>query len=857
MRLQDLAPAEARRVAALLDEVLDVPVAERSTWQSELAQREPQWSGLVAELLSALEVQDQPHTGVQVAAGLARAAASDAATEGRRFGPYQVQRLLGQGGMGSVWLAARADGLFQRQVALKLPHPSPAFGALRERFARERSILAALAHPLIAQLLDAGVTQDGQPYLALEYVAGRSLTEHCDEQRLGLRARIELMLQVLSAVQHAHQNLVVHRDLKPSNILVTPEGQVRLLDFGIAKLLTDGHAHETELTQLGGRALTPDYASPEQIAGRPITTASDVYSLGVVLYALLCGQRPYRVRRDSRGGLEDAILHTPPVRPSQQALGDQAAAARATTPRRLARALAGDLDTIVGKALKKDPAERYATADALREDLLRYLAGEPVQARPDSLAYRGWKFVGRHRLAVFGTALIVLLLVAAAGVSLWQARRAREQATIARAVQGFLLEVFRGNTDQQPDPIRARQTTARELLDIGSQRVGKSLEATPEAQAEISETLADMYHQLGLGADAARMRLQRVAALKRVHGQDSEPVAEALLLLADDQGQAGENARARATVDEAMHMLDRLGDHGSETRGLLWLAAAELDQYTSVEDMRRNAELAREHFTQHAPQRFWSNLFFGIEDSARAYYLAGELERAEAGYADALRELERRGQANSAWSVTPLVWLAESEWQGDRLEAAERHLREALALSLRFNGPLSGSTLQTQSKLGGLLHATARREEGMRLLDDVAAKLIEKGTNATPAAVGTSRRFRGVALLHEGRIAEAERSLAAEVEDLRASYPDSIPLSRALLLHAGPLLLLGRYEESAAAGDEALRLWQRCGGRSVQPHTYDPYHLQRVRLALARGDAAGARAALQAIAGHGRPTRVE
>ena len=298
--------------------------------------------------------------------------------EGRRVGPYRLLRLLGRGGMGAVWLAERADGMSERKVALKLPHASVVGSAPRERFAREGSILGTLENPLIARLLDAGVAEDGQPYLAIEYVEGTSLTTYCDANRLALNARIALMVQVLSAVQHAHKNLVIHRDLKPANILVTREGQVRLVDFGIAKLMIDGQASETELTQIGGRALTPDYASPEQIAGRPVSTASDVYSLGVVLYVLMCGQRPYRLPRDSRGALEEAILSAQPIKPSLQHITDDIAEARSTTPKRLAHALAGDLETIVLKALKKDPARRYTTADALMQDLRRYLAGEPV-----------------------------------------------------------------------------------------------------------------------------------------------------------------------------------------------------------------------------------------------------------------------------------------------------------------------------------------------------------------------------------------------------------------------------------------------------------------------------------------------
>jgi serine/threonine protein kinase len=275
----------------------------------------------------------------RVAPDLGSLTAPPAAMIGKKFGPYRVISLLGHGGMGSVWLAERVDGLFTRRVALKLVHPALMDRVMTERLGREREILASLDHPKIARLFDAGFAEDGQPYLALEYIAGTPLTTYCDERRLSIAVRLELLRQVLSAVQYAHANLVIHRDLKPSNILVTEDGRAHLLDFGIAKLLTTGVAKETELTQLGGRALTPDYAAPEQIAGAPVTTAADVYALGVMLYELLTGQRPYRPKRDSRGALEEAIMQDDPVAPSRVTPSEATATARDTTARKLVSAM--------------------------------------------------------------------------------------------------------------------------------------------------------------------------------------------------------------------------------------------------------------------------------------------------------------------------------------------------------------------------------------------------------------------------------------------------------------------------------------------------------------------------------------
>ncbi len=350
---------------------------------------------------------------------------------GRQFGPYRVLGLLGHGGMGSVWLAERSDGLFTRKIALKLVRAALLGRVMLQRLAREREILAALAHPNIARLLDAGIAEDGQPYLALEYVAGTEITAYCDEHRLSVRERIEIFRQVLGAVQYAHANLVIHRDLKPSNILVSAEGQVHLLDFGIAKLISEGESKETELTRLGGRALTPLYAAPEQMTGKPITTAADVYGLGVILYELLTGQRPYHPKRDTAGALEEAVLSDDAVPPSRSALSEPIAAARSSSTGKLAGTLRGDLDTIVTKALKKSPAERYVTANAFSEDLLRFLRGEAVTAQRDSVMYRSMKFVRRHRAGIAVIGIVMLTLaggLAATGFEAALAARRRDAA---------------------------------------------------------------------------------------------------------------------------------------------------------------------------------------------------------------------------------------------------------------------------------------------------------------------------------------------------------------------------------------------------------------------------------------------
>ncbi len=438
--LRGLTPEQYGRISELLDQSSEIPPAELDAWLENIATREPEAAVLLRRLFALKKV---PAVGRfledrQYVAQLTESVMEPTLT-GRQFGPYRILSLVGHGGMGSVWLAERVDGLFTRHVALKLVHPALMSRLHTERFGREREILASLSHAHIARLFDAGLGEDGQPYLALEYIAGTPLTRYADEQGLSLTARLDLFRQVLSAVQYAHAHGVIHRDLKPSNILVTEAGEAQLLDFGIAKLVTDGAARETELTLLGGRALTPDYASPEQIAGAAITTATDVYSLGVILYELLTGELPYRLKRASRGALEEAIVQEEPTAPSLVPIKTAAACARMATARRLASMLAGDLDTIALKALKKLPSERYTTADAFDEDLARFLRGDVVLARADSLAYRVAKFVRKHRIGIAVASLVLLMLVAGLVATSYEASVASAQRDRALQAQYRLL----------------------------------------------------------------------------------------------------------------------------------------------------------------------------------------------------------------------------------------------------------------------------------------------------------------------------------------------------------------------------------------------------------------------------------
>jgi serine/threonine-protein kinase len=553
-----LDPERWRRVSAVLDGAFELSAEERPRYLEDACGGDAALRREVEDLLAAEQA-----AGSFLAAPAAERAASLLAEPAERpgdpavsgggglVGPYRIVGELGEGGMGTVHLAERADGQFEQQVAIKLlrGHGLQSREA-RRRFLQERQILARLEHPAIARLLDGGVTEHGQPYFVMERVFGRPVTDHCDENRLGIEARLRVFLQICDAAQYAHRNLVVHRDLKPSNILVDPAGRVKLLDFGIAKLLEPGDLG-APATRTLVRAMTLEYAAPEQIRGDLVTTATDVYALGVLLYELLTGARPYRVRSGSSSELEWAVLDQEPQRPS------------ALVPR-----LRGDLDWIVLKALDKEPERRYPSAEALASDLRRHLQGLPVTARADTLGYRARKFVRRHRLAAGAAALVLLSLVGGLVGTTWQARRARREARKAEAVKDFMKSLFAAS---DPAQAQGRVRTARDLLDDGARRIETELEEQPEVQSEVARLIASVYLQLAEYPAATSLLEADLARRRRLDGPRSLAVARTLTLLGDVTYDQGRFADARRCYEEALEIHTERGDRRTpEVAELLW-----------------------------------------------------------------------------------------------------------------------------------------------------------------------------------------------------------------------------------------------------------------------------------------------
>ena len=480
-------------------------------------------------------------------------------THATTIGPYVVTRRLGEGGMGHVFLASRdVDGISQR-VALKMIRTAMVSPEMVERFRQERRILAMLEHPHIARFIDAGITTDHQPYVAMEFVDGESITRYCLARGLRRVERLRLFLTVCDAVQHAHQRLIVHRDLKPGNILVTLDGVPKLLDFGIGKLIGDDQHAAT--TRPDVRLLTPDYAAPEQMDGGTITTVTDVYALGVLLFELLTGQHPFRRPGMTDGELEHSVQESEPTRPSVAAVGG-------TTMPIDAAELRGDLDTIVLMALRREPARRYASASALADDIRRYLNGLPVTARPDTLPYRLQKFVHRNTGAVIGTSAIVVALIAMSVVTVVQSRRVAAESARATAerdqaleVRGFLMEMF-GATGA--DKAVGDTLTVRALLDKQRNRIDTSYRDRPQARADMLEVLADGYDRLGYPAEAEPLAVQALTLRRSLRATSTMDLASSLNLVGWIVHERGRSDEAERLLLEALRIRRTADGAGSE-----------------------------------------------------------------------------------------------------------------------------------------------------------------------------------------------------------------------------------------------------------------------------------------------------
>jgi serine/threonine-protein kinase len=832
----DVDPAAWAILDQLLGEALERPPGEREAWLAGLSPErrplEPYLRRLLAHAASPVDTPpriDRPGDDTD---------APPAGRPGQELGPYRLVRRLGVGGMAEVWLAERADGLVQRPVALKLPRGAYRRPDLVERMAREREILSGLNHPHVARLYDAGVAVDDQPWLAMELVEGRPVDAWAREERPPLRRRLELFLQVAGAVAHAHAHLVVHRDLKPGNILVTAEGEARLLDFGIAKLLEQGLAAETELTRLGGRVLTPGYASPEQIAGKPVGVATDVYSLGVVLYELLTGARPYRLERSTPSGLEEAILLVEPVRPSEAA-GDPA----------VARALRGDLETVLLKALRKPAEERYATVDAFADDVRAWLDGRPVRAQPDRLSYRLRKLLGRHRLAAGVAAAALLAVLGGAAAALWQARLARAEQARAEQVKELLSGIF---TEADPWVGGTGPPSAEALLVGARERLLRRDDLSPALRVELLTTVGGSLNALERYHEADRALAPAVDEGRRSLGEHHPLTLRGRVLLLETHRMLGRTAEQRAGLEalegeaaagrlspaEAMRVLEgrahldmdegryreaegaaeralalarqAFGERHEETASAAGLVAA---AHRMAGNTAAHLPAARLAVALNLAAHDGNDLHPGVIDAraglGSALVGAGQLEEGIAELAQATAAASR-----VFGDSAPMVGYFSGHLAKARLQAGQ--VREALVDAERHRRILTAILAPGSANWSAAVvnHATAllaarRGAEALAALDTALPKL-EASLGPGHASTVAARVKRALALTFAGRAAEGAALAAAQVAAARAAGPGQEALVARALYVEGVALRLGRRpaealarqrEALAAAGD--------------------------------------------------------
>lgn len=716
------------RVDELFAAALALEPAARSAFLDQACPGDAATRGEVAALLAADAACDATDfLAGSISAAVGELAASDAPTRvGQVVGAYRLTGELGHGGMGHVYLAERVDREYRAEVAIKFVQGGFASTELVARFRTERQILADLAHPNIARLLDGGAAPDGTPFLVMERISGQPIDRYCEARGLTLPARLELFLQVCAAVQYAHQALIVHRDLKPSNIMVTDAGEPKLLDFGIAKLLqADPGQEETTLL----RALTPAYASPEQVRGARATVATDVYSLGVVLYRLLVGREPYRLRGLSPGEVERVLAEVEPDRPSLAVAQPGAPGARAAW-RPL---LDGDLDTIVLRAMGKTPAERYPSVAELAADLRRYLEGRPVHARPATFRYRAGKFLRRYRreavLALGGVGVVAslttwyLLRVGA------ERDRARLEATKAAEVSRFLQQVFEVS---DPEQARGETVTARELLDRAAGRIETELASQPAVQATMMRVMGNVYASLGLSEPARALlasSLERHRALYRDPDAETATTELALGLTLQDLGRMDE---AEPLIRHAI--ASRRALHGAEDR--------------SVTEARRH-------------------LAFLLESQ-------GDYPAAESLLVDVVRQSRRQYPPDDPAITVALVKLGGLLRRTGQLEEAEPILREGLAAERRQFGERSLPVASTERNLASLLRDRGAYEEADSLYRSVLAtrRALLSGTH--PDVINALNSY-GLLLQQKGDTGGAVRTFREIIDLYEQVYPGPHP----------------------------------------------------------------------------------
>ncbi|MCL1636017.1 protein kinase [Luteimonas sp. SX5] len=855
-----------QRIRELFDRLADLP---REQWRSRLAAACGGDRGLAQEVLALLEADAdtafKPRDMLaQELNGLTDDAENQAeqALAGSRLGPFRLLRRIGRGGMGAVWLAERADGEYAQQVAIKLVRSVWDSAELHARFRSERQMLADLHHPNIASLVDGGVTDDGKPWLALEYVDGTDLCRYAEQQRLDLRQRVDLFLTACAAVSHAHARLIVHRDLKPSNILVRGDGMVKLLDFGIAKLIDAPDAQATVL-----RAFTPEYAAPEQIRGDAVTTAIDVYTLGLLLYELLTGRRPYVLDQTTPSAYERAVLEQTPTRPSQAVThndGNGTAAARAAqrrlTPQGLKRELRGDLDAIVLKALRKEPEQRYASVQDMAGDLRAWLQRRPVAARRGGWRYAAARFLQRHAVAAGMAAVAVLALCAGLGAALWQAQQARLQRDVAvaesaksRAVLEFMSGLFEL---ADPDKSHGAQVTARELLARGAERIRGQFSQQPAVRAELLAAMAGAQEGLGLYAEALPLaeeasrltRDLRRPALHRAAELDRAQILHGL-----------------GRYQEVLALLEplRSGAAPANRDAEAALAEVEYRRALSLQALNRLDEADQAYARAYREQlRLFGAADRRAQDTAMRYVslrmLRGEAARAQRLARDTLRAVRGSAGKTDPHLAQAIDTLAMVLSNTGPLSEAEALRREEIAIRTAAQGADHPDTIGALNDLGSVQYAQRRFAQAAESFRRVLAHRRAKFGDAHPSVALVANNLANCEL--ELNHPEAALPLAQEALRIRlAAYgPRHHGTASSLLVLGATEMDLGEYGAAERHLRQALDTYDATLGPDNAFALPALRELARAELLSGRADPACAtaeRAYALAQAGDGDPAK--
>ena len=751
---------------------------------------------------------------------------------GTLVGRYKLVSLLGRGGSGTVYLAERADRQYSAQVAVKIVDRSAIYGRFGARFRAERQILASLNHPNIARLIDAGDVDGGYAYLIMEYIHGEPLDKYCDTRRLGLEARLQLFLQICSAVQYAHQNLIVHRDLKPANVLVTPDGTPKLLDFGIAKLLHAGVADEGEaLTRVSDRLLTPEYASPEQIKGEIVNTSSDVYSLGVVLYELLTGLRPYKLPvQASQFELERTICMIDPMAPtaavnmamkSEDIDIERVASDRGFSPEKLRRAMSGDLDAIVMKAMRKEPGQRFTSVEQLADDVRRYLAREPVRARQGNWVYYAQRFTKRHYGSVAASAaFLVFVLGVAIVMSIERSEKAAalEEATLdrqrAESVSTFLLNIF---SAADPYVHFGKEPSARDLLDRAAKRISADLETQPEVKARLLEAIGRSYRRIGQPEVATRY-LQEALGFQKLTSDSQSKGSAILTELAIAQRDVGNYEGSDRTFAQALAAIQNADEPRTPERGRL------LVEFGRLEFMRGNVGQAQAHLNEalsilretRGPND--PEVASALTDLANTYVWMDDLVEAERFARDAVHIYTTVHQLHPDRIVADFR-LAQILLYRRELDDAASLFQRAIDAQRQVYGPNTSEMTEMLGSLAQVRMAQNRWKEAEALLREALSIHSSSGSNVN-YQIGYLETILGRVLYQQGRSSEAVPVLTDALDRLMSALPENHQYVASAEYHLGEALLLTGDPKSA---EKVLRQsadrWARSGApawRSVR-----------------------------------------